>query len=225
MNGLSLENIARLKEAGLELKEFSDGELFISKPYGTKGNFLPNARKRVELNRHFGDKKDCPMMHLRFNNDIGQIEIWDYVPGPGPGDFVKEFSSSNEMTEFILNYYFQPNPDFQAKIEDDSDHRNAINVKEIKTIFEKMISYLGNEFGEEDIDLHKVNFNKILLDDWRKKEFIQEFTEIKTQHGMLSSEAFYLKRKRHDKREIEAEDLHRMAHILTELSIRLTEKK
>jgi len=225
MDKLSKENIAKIKAKGLEIREFVGGDLFISKPFGTNGNFLPNARKRVQLNRHFGEKKDCPTMHIRFDKGIGQIEVWDYVPGPGPGDFTKDFQSSDIMTDFIINYYFTKNSDFQAKIEDDNDHRNAINVNEIKILLEKSVKFLEKNFGDEDIDLHRVSFNKIPLENWHKGEFTDEFSNTNTQHGMLSSEAFYLKRKRYENTEIEGKDLYRLAHILTELCIRTRETK
>lgn len=225
MNSLSKNNIKKIKSKGLKIKEHPDGELFISKPFGTQGNFLPNARKRVKLNRHFGDESDAPTMYIRFSDNKGVIEVWDYVPGPGPGDFTKEFNSSDEMTDFFIDYYFNKNPLFQAKIEDDIDHRRAINVKEIKVLFEKTIKYLEEEYGEEDIDLYGISFNKVLIENWHKGVFLAQFSETTTEHGMLSSEAFYLKRKRHEGKEIEAKNLYGLAHILTELSIRGQKKE
>lgn len=224
MNRLSKENIEKIKSRGLEIKEYSDGILTISKPYGFKGNYLPGKRKEGNIKPNNGELSDSPTMRLFFNNGIGKISVWDYIPGPGPGDFTEEFTLENEMTNFVINYFFKPNSYFQAKIEDDIDHRSAINVKEIKVLLEKTVKYLEEEFGKEEIELGRISFNKIPLENWHKGDFVGEFSEVKVQHGILSSEAFYLKRKRHEGREIEAKDLYGLAHILTELSIRTQEK-
>lgn len=37
------------------------------------------------------------------------ISVWEWVPGPGPGDFTKKHMSLEEALESILSYFFDPN--------------------------------------------------------------------------------------------------------------------
>ena len=37
------------------------------------------------------------------------ISVWEWVPGPGPGDFTKKLASLDEVLANILSYFFDPN--------------------------------------------------------------------------------------------------------------------
>jgi len=34
------------------------------------------------------------------------FEVWEFIPGPGPGDFQEEFTSIGDAIPVILDYYF-----------------------------------------------------------------------------------------------------------------------
>lgn len=42
------------------------------------------------------------------------VSVSEYVPGPGPGDFEKIFSSEQKAVSAIVEYYFGLSPEFQA---------------------------------------------------------------------------------------------------------------
>jgi hypothetical protein len=49
---------------------------------------------------------DAPSAHLYPKEDKWIFEVWEFIPGPGPGDFREEFASITDAIPVILDYYF-----------------------------------------------------------------------------------------------------------------------
>jgi hypothetical protein len=105
---LKEEAIIKIKNAGLLVASIDPDTKFgngysIAKPKYTAGN----ARENYEF--EFGSEEivcDAPGVTLYPNEQGWGIEVWDWVPGPGPGDFQQFFSSIDEAVLAILDYYF-----------------------------------------------------------------------------------------------------------------------
>ncbi|UOK42187.1 MULTISPECIES: hypothetical protein [Flavobacterium] len=117
---LNIQNITKLEELGIIVWE-SEKRCMLLKKTGIGGNNLPNYKSipTVSLNEK-GETieeltSDCPVMNLWYNEDRFLLSCWSWVPGPGPGDFEKEFTSQDELVEFIISYYFGNNEYFDAR--------------------------------------------------------------------------------------------------------------
>ena len=104
---IKTQAIKKLKEAGLLVKfnrvgPYSDGYT-ITKPATTLGN------TRIDWEVYFGSEEilcDAPTARLYPQNNQWIFQVWQSVPGPGPGDFRETFSSITDAVNVILNYYF-----------------------------------------------------------------------------------------------------------------------
>jgi hypothetical protein len=108
VNGTDLAAIQRLQQAGLLVRPFGPIGPFangfkVGKPAGTLGNSRPGP------NSFWGADK------IPVNAPIAQIYPWEgqwifqvseYIPGPGPGDFVRFFDTLDEAVTAVLDYYF-----------------------------------------------------------------------------------------------------------------------
>ena len=52
---------------------------------------------------------------MEFKGKECTLICWDWVPGPGPGDFEKTFFNEDEVVAFIVSYYFGKNEFFEAR--------------------------------------------------------------------------------------------------------------
>lgn len=92
---------------GSELTRFH-----IRRPSGIEGN------RREDYQRDFCGFRDGEMIVLdTLDAPLGVLEqspepgawlfrVWDYAPGPGPGDFEREYESFDEAVSAVLDYYF-----------------------------------------------------------------------------------------------------------------------
>jgi len=81
---------------------FAEGYL-IAKPQSIEGN------SRDGYKTLFGSDKiacDAPCVQLYPLDDQWLVEVWEYMPGPGPGDFQEKFLEFNNAVSFVLDYYF-----------------------------------------------------------------------------------------------------------------------
>lgn len=100
------------------------------KKIGIEGNSLPNWNSiPLITNDKNGNEikliSDCPHMWLWFKKENFQLICWDWVPGPGPGDFNLDFNDENELIEFILSYYFGSNKYFAQRLEHELSKNNS----------------------------------------------------------------------------------------------------
>jgi hypothetical protein len=51
------------------------------------------------------DAPSCCVLHEK-NTDNWTLQVWNWTPGPGPGDFRKQYQTLQEIIEAILEYYF-----------------------------------------------------------------------------------------------------------------------
>jgi len=89
---LKEKNKKYLESLGLELAIEENTIAFIKKS-GIKGNYILEWRNNKE------HESDCPIIHLRYSNEVYELHHWDWAPGPGPGDFRIKFAENS-----LLNY-------------------------------------------------------------------------------------------------------------------------
>lgn len=58
---------------------------------------------------------DCPLLQVSLADEGYRLTCWNWVPGPGPGDFEQTYATEAELLEAILNYFFETNPYFEAR--------------------------------------------------------------------------------------------------------------
>jgi hypothetical protein len=104
---LNAEEIEEIKKTGLLVSVVSSGPYKggynIAKPKSIPGN----TRENWEV--FFGpDEIECdsPCAHVYPKENKWIFEIWESVPGPGPGDFREEYRSASEAIDSVLDYYF-----------------------------------------------------------------------------------------------------------------------
>ncbi len=117
------KHIEKLRSHGLFVNKpmpsahvFPDGVL-VGKPKTVAGNSIPNYSTGfvLDLEKDQRIEFDAPPVWL-----YGHCEVWvvlaeEYCPGPGPGDFLNEWSSPAEAVEDILDFYFGDPKRMQAK--------------------------------------------------------------------------------------------------------------
>jgi hypothetical protein len=97
----------RLRGAGLLVSgpfvpdhvAFPDGML-VAKPASVAGHSLPGLAEAS------GGLLDAPILYLHSDGGKWYVTSHDYVPGPGPGDFVNEWATAEEAVADILDFYF-----------------------------------------------------------------------------------------------------------------------
>jgi hypothetical protein len=85
-----------------EIGPFSGGYL-IAKPESVPGN------RRQNYETYLGSEEilcDAPCTRIYPKDGKWIFELWEWVPGPGPGDFQEEYLSINDTVPAILDYYF-----------------------------------------------------------------------------------------------------------------------
>ncbi len=103
-------HLERLRAAGLLVSEpfvpdhvAFPGGVIVAKPASVAGNSLPD----FEMGWGSSDVKlDAPGLHFHSDGIQWFVTSHDYVPGPGPGDFVNKWSTPEEAVAHILDFYF-----------------------------------------------------------------------------------------------------------------------
>ena len=121
---LSRTSIDELRRRGLRLPDapsfptdhraYPSGYL-VMKPISVQGNSLPSLRRDYE-NGHSLDDTDTPVPVIWSASGRWHVSVWDWAPGPGPGDFVKEFASEAAAIHFIVQYFFCETLEFLARL-------------------------------------------------------------------------------------------------------------
>lgn len=111
----------QLEQAGLRLFDYPD-MLLLVKHTGAAGNKLPGWKSSPvvvmdeKLNVLETVHSDCPHLSIRLENNHFVVSVWDWVPGPGPGDFELTFAEASEAVKQALTYFLEPNPYFEARL-------------------------------------------------------------------------------------------------------------
>lgn len=98
----------RLRAVGLLVSEpyvpnhiaFPDG-VIIGKPNSVVGNCIAG------METHFGIDEtivDAPCPRLHYSEGRWVVTVHEYVPGPGPGDFVNSWPTADEAVVDIIEY-------------------------------------------------------------------------------------------------------------------------
>jgi hypothetical protein len=104
---LTDEEIRELKKTGLLISNISagpyEGGYSIAKPKPVPGN----SRKDWEVFLGAG-KIECdgPIARVFFRENKWIFQVWESIPGPGPGDFQEKYDSASEAFVSVLDYYF-----------------------------------------------------------------------------------------------------------------------
>ena len=117
---LSKEKIAQLKQKGVHVFA-SSSRCMLLKDINAEGNFIPNWTSIpcvIKINER-GETEEmisnCPILYVWNYEDKFELVCWNWVPGPGPGDFALEFFTEEDLFAFILSYFFGENEYFEAR--------------------------------------------------------------------------------------------------------------
>jgi hypothetical protein len=105
-------HLDQLRAAGLLISEpfvpnhitYPDGVgVIVAKPASVAGHSLPGYEARWGPG---GVVLDAPGLRLHSDGSKWFVTSHECVPGPGPGDFVNVWDTSEEATADILDFYF-----------------------------------------------------------------------------------------------------------------------
>ena len=121
---LSQHTIDKLESKGLVLFGKERDLIMVCKPITTIGNciewkitspiveFELNDNDLIPKKNQF--KTDAPVLGIFIEEKGFKVQVWQWVPGPGPGDFETFVTSEEEVYEHTINYFFEDNTYFEA---------------------------------------------------------------------------------------------------------------
>jgi hypothetical protein len=100
----------RLRAAGLLVSEpyvpnhvaWPDG-VAVGKPESVRGNCIPGTKAYWGASGPVVDAP-CPCLHFDSRSGKWVVTVHEYIPGPGPGDFVNVWDTPEEAVADILDY-------------------------------------------------------------------------------------------------------------------------
>jgi len=122
---ISSEHIEKLRSYGLFVAKprssdscYPDGVL-VGKPDNVLGNHIEAYSAGYSTAVAVGQEVrfDAPPVWFFGHHGVWFVLAEDYCPGPGPGDFLDEWSTPEEAVEDILDFYFGDPARMQAKAE------------------------------------------------------------------------------------------------------------
>ncbi|WP_446951074.1 hypothetical protein [Rhizobium leguminosarum] len=81
----------------------------ISLPEASGGNTLCEYEAYTRDDEGHDQLTRMPSLTLWGKTGNWNVSVWEWVPGPGPGDFTKKQMSLDEALETIRSYFFDPN--------------------------------------------------------------------------------------------------------------------
>ena len=99
----------------------SPQDFFIIKPKGLPGNKIDNWNNSLEKQEGIEYTSDCPFVRIWYaEGQFGMrkpylVEQWEWIPGPGPGDFMIGYDTIEECYDLIKNYFFEENDHFNKR--------------------------------------------------------------------------------------------------------------
>jgi hypothetical protein len=137
MQKLSQNIIDRLESKGLVLFGKERDMVMVCKPVTTKGNCIEgklwkpiNEFEAVEGELTLKANQfetNAPVLGIYVEENGFKVQVWQWVPGPGPGDFEVVVSTEEEVYIHTINYFFEKNEHFDAFKKyhlENSDSRN-----------------------------------------------------------------------------------------------------
>lgn len=135
---LARESIEALRALGLHIdaepffdrnhRAYPSGYLVI-KPTSTPGNHISGWEAWFTNYRGIEEQSDAPSVTVYFKDRVWQYEVWECVPGPGPGDFRRCVSDERDLIEGLKEYFFAENTDFEALKTAQTAWRAALALK------------------------------------------------------------------------------------------------
>ena len=130
---LSIVSIDKLRNLGLRLSDepsFGADHLAyplgytVMKPIGVGGNSVPSLRQCYEAG-YTPDDSDAPVPVVWNNGESWCVCVRDWVPGPGPGDFLKKFVDEAAAVQFIVQYFFDETREFTELLAHENQKRSG----------------------------------------------------------------------------------------------------
>lgn len=124
MKKLSEKIIDELESKGLVLFGKERMLIQVGKPSTTKGNciegkkwnpiceFEPIENELIPKKEQF--ETDAPILGIFIEENGYKVQVWQWVPGPGPGDFEIVLDNEEQVLVATLNYFFEKNDYFEA---------------------------------------------------------------------------------------------------------------
>ncbi len=118
---LSEENRKKISDANIWIFDYNKMVILLKKR-GSAGNVIPNWESGaiVKMDNQFNVieeiTSDCPKVSIQFENDHFLVSVWDWVPGPGPGDFELKFDTEEEAVDMAFQYFFTKNKYFEERL-------------------------------------------------------------------------------------------------------------
>ena len=216
---LNTSNFEKLRKRGLELITSENITLF-KKNKNTPGNFILEWRNDID------SEIECPAIELTIKEGKYVLELWDWTPGPGPGDFRLVLDNESDVLDFIDSYYYGSNNYFEERNSYEHLNRKTYTINDVELITKQLLSKLFAEFGNNEISYgERGSFNKISMDNWRLTQFPSENHTVNATIGILPNEVSQLRQKIQSNEEFNYEDINNISDLLFELSIKLKDKK
>lgn len=124
MQQFSQHIIDQLESKGLFLFRQDRFFRWVAKPVGIPGNCIEGRIREPivefeEVDGEFAPKKeqfktDAPALSILIEPNGFRVQVWNWVPGPGPGDFDTLVETEEEACALIINYFFEENEHFEA---------------------------------------------------------------------------------------------------------------
>lgn len=112
----------KLEEENIRIFDYAH-MVILSKKIGAKGNLIPNFKGAPviiydkEMNVQEEVFSDCPKVSMKLEDNKFIVSVWDWVPGPGPGDFELSFDNEEEAVREARNYFFGESKYFKKRLE------------------------------------------------------------------------------------------------------------
>ena len=215
-----IEKIQQIDDC-LIIKQFDSNDCSIYKKKGAIGNFIPEWRKDSKK------EEDCPWIELKIKNNTISLINWVWAPGPGPGEFWKDFNKEQDVVDFIKMYYFEENDLFNARIDYENNVRRTYNFTEIKEILSKLSTQLI-EISDSEIHINeRGHYYKIPFENWSiiKRED-EERPTIKAKKGLISYDLMILRKNLKANENYDLDDIEAIANLFLDIcnNLKKTEK-
>ena len=106
---IKIEDLYCLVERGLDIAKSGQYEWWIFRPNDVYGNFIEGYERNifgvVEEELELTAVLNSPIARLFEEDGKYHFMVWDYVPGPGSGDFDNEFESLEACLNDVVEYY------------------------------------------------------------------------------------------------------------------------
>lgn len=89
----------------------------ILKPAKAGGNALPGYESWFTNGTGEDEISDAPSVTVWFAKGAWAVEVHEWVPGPGPGDFRHMFQTEEDVVQGVIFYFFGESPEFKEALD------------------------------------------------------------------------------------------------------------